>query len=221
VALPREAQTRASERIFKRKVESDTLDTCVNVMVDMSGSMSGEATGHTYIATTLLSNALYVLGVPCEINAFSTGANPLSSTGRSTVIYRLKDWSERVTSEEMFDRYLSVIGCGMANNNDSAALMYAYDRLTQRPETRKILVMQSDGQPACRDVDSDNSKQCLIDAAKAVERSGQVDLLALGVGSEGICSVQGFYSRWAGVHGSAELEEKLFDLVAKRMVNAS
>ena len=219
IGLPMEARTKQAERVFKRKREDDTLDTAVQLMVDVSGSMMGLETVMTYKATCLLAHALTVLGVACEINAFTTTYNARSSSGGSTVVWRVKDWDERVTDDILKDRFNVLIESGMRNNNDEAALRYAYDRLLQREETRKILIMQSDGQPAAPDADGKNPSGGLKQVSKKIERDAKVDLLSVGIGFMGAEAVDRYYKNHVKVENVAELETALFDLVAKRMTS--
>jgi hypothetical protein len=208
IALPSSIATARNDRVFKRKIESDVLDTAIYVMIDMSGSMSGPETVYTYKATCLLAHAFQVLGIPTQVSAFSSL--------RKTEVYALKNWNERVTSDILLDRYNRVVD-SMCQNNDSAALLFAYDELTLRPEKRKILIMQSDGQPADGGI-TGNPNLALKDSVQRIYREGRVDLLGVGIGHGGL-TIDNYYTKdYAKIEDVSRLETQLFELISKRIV---
>lgn len=206
LCMPSEVQGPDTERVFKRKIDNDTLDTAVYLMIDMSGSMAGEPTGYTYKATCLLTHAFQTLNIPLEVAAFTTK--------RKTEIYTIKHWSERVTEDQLFNRFCVIVE-QMRNNNDSAALLYAHDRLLMRPEKRKILIMQSDGQP-CDGGVTGNATRALRDSVKHVESLGLVDLLAVGVGFCGRDCTE-YYSQHVVIENVDQLEIDMFKLISGKI----
>ena len=193
------------DRMFKRKHESDTLDTVVSVLVDYSGSMSGSRTVVTHIGTDLLVHALQVLNVPCEVNMFST-------INEGTTMYTVKHFDEHVSADLLLDRSERA-ACNQANNNDSAAVMFNYDRLRRRHEKRKILLVLSDGEPCTHNVM--NPQEGLKAVTQTIEADPHVELLGLGIMSD---SVKHYYPHHKVVREPEEMSTALLDLVANKMI---
>ena len=59
------------DRVFKNKISNTVLDAAVTVLVDMSGSMSGDKVFFACEATVLLNDVFKVLQVPLEIIGFT------------------------------------------------------------------------------------------------------------------------------------------------------
>lgn len=59
-------------RIFRRKIESDSRDIAVSLLLDMSGSMSNAKIQYACIAAMMFSQVLTTLNIPHEVSAFST-----------------------------------------------------------------------------------------------------------------------------------------------------
>jgi cobalamin biosynthesis protein CobT len=194
------------DRMFKRKHESDILDTCVEVVVDYSGSMCGEETVLTYEGTRLLCHALQVLGIPCEINMFST-------IRHGTDVMTVKHFDERINDEKLLDR-CERAAANMSGNNDSGAVLFCYDRVRQRPEKRKIMLVLSDGQPACGIVD--NPEEALQHVVKEIEASPDVEIMGLGVGP--YAAVQYYYAQHVSVNDIEQMPTALIDLIANKML---
>lgn len=193
------------DRMFKRKHESDTLDTCLSILVDYSGSMSGQKTILTHIGTDLLVHAMQVLGVPCEVSMFST-------IHQGTTLYTVKNFEEHVSPDTLLDRSERASN-NQSNNNDSAAVMFKYERLRRRTEKRKILLVLSDGHPSTHNVS--NPQEGLKIVTNSIEADPNVELLGLGILSE---AVDRYYPHHRVVHEAEELQTALIDLVADKML---
>lgn len=193
------------DRMFKRKHDSDMLDTAVSVLVDYSGSMYGSRTALTAIGTDLMVHALNVLGVPCEVNMFTT-------IHEGTTLYTVKHFDEKVTSEVLMDRSERAAH-RQSNNNDAAAVQWAYERLARRPEKKKILLVLSDGHPATHNVS--NPQEALLTVTQEIERDPRVDLMGLGIESN---AVGRYYTQHVVVDDADDMPTALIDLVANKML---
>ena len=193
------------DRLFKRKHDSDILDTVIGVCVDYSGSMMGERTVLTHVGTELMVHALQVLGVAVEVNMFST-------IGIGTTMYTVKHFDERINTELLLDRSERA-AMEQANNNDAAAVLWCYNRLMRRPEQRKILLVLSDGHPATHNVR--NPQEGLMHVVKGIEADPRVELMGLGITSN---AVQRYYTQNVVVSRAEDMSTALIDLIANKML---
>jgi len=193
------------DRLFKRKHDSDILDTVISVCVDYSGSMMGERTVLTHIGTDLMVHALQVLGVPVEVNMFST-------ITENTTLYTVKHYDERINSELLLDRSERA-AYNQANNNDAAAVLWCHNRLVRRPEKRKILLVLSDGHPATHNVY--NPQEALLHVVKGIEDDPRVELMGLGITSD---AVKRYYTQSVVVSRAEDMSTALIDLIANKML---
>jgi hypothetical protein len=199
-----------SERIFKKKIVNDTLDTAVTVLLDCSGSMSGRKWTHAATAAVLLNRTISkALGVPMEILAF-TDDYDWSDKGNS-VIFNIKGFNDKRSDDDVIQA-CSNIQAAMSGNADGEAILVAHDRLIRRREKRKVLIVLSDGQPACSAPgDIDGFTRAVI---KDIESQKRVDIFGLGLLSNAVTQ---YYTHHAIVNNSDELEHKLLELVAKKL----
>ncbi len=193
------------DRMFKRKHESDILDTAVSLCVDYSGSMHGSRTGLTHIGTDLLVHALNVIGVPVEVNMFST-------IGKGTTMYTVKHFDEHVNTDTLLDRSERA-AYNQSNNNDAAAVMFNYHRLRQRPEKKKLLIVLSDGHPCTHNVH--NPQEALKFVVKEIEADPVVEIMGVGIESN---AVDRYYTQHVVVNQAEDMPTALIDLVANKML---
>jgi cobaltochelatase CobT len=193
-----------NERIFKNKIINDTTDTAVTVLLDASGSMHGNKWAHAIKSAELINATVSrALGIPLEILAFTD-----DETG--TIIYEAKRFNQlRLGDEELLQR-LGYASAYMSGNADGEAVLYAYNRLRQRREKRKVLIVVSDGAPSCsREGDIDEFTKVVI---KEIEADRHVDIYGLGLMST---SVRRYYKHHVVVNHGDSLEQSLLTLIDK------
>jgi Mg-chelatase subunit ChlD len=144
IAMPLVGNGEWNSRIFKnRRRVKKSLDTCVTVLVDCSGSMVGHKIDIASAVSQEVMHTLAELRVPCEILGF--GCDNRSSQAYNGL---LKSFSERLTSERLVKRFNQFFGKAGGRNHDADALMWAAQRTLARKEKRKILMVLSDGSPS-------------------------------------------------------------------------
>jgi cobalamin biosynthesis protein CobT len=149
------------DTVFTRKSMDFELNTAVQLVVDMSGSMSGTKIMLAQQSAILLGEALQKCNVPFEVVGFTT-THALTKTSRisaelglepSTVTFsrdepilfvNFKSFTERLHQSHGAMGHMGA----RSNNVDGESLLYAWESLSKRPEKRKIMIVLSDGYPA-------------------------------------------------------------------------
>ena len=99
----------------------------------------------------------------------------------------------------------------LKENIDGEALVWAHNRLSPRPEARKILMVISDGAPVDDSTLSANPSfmldQDLLNVINWIENSSDVELTAIGIGHD----VTRYYKRALTIPDVDELGKALID----------
>ena len=193
------------------KIESDTKfkDTIVTLLIDNSGSMRGRPITIAAISADILSRTLERCSVKVEILGFTTRAwkggqsrEKWQVNGRSSSPGRLNDLRHIIykSAEEPSRRSRINLGLmlkeGLLKENiDGEALKWAHERLLNRYEERKILMVISDGAPVDDSTLSSNSgnylEQHLRETITDIEENSPIELVAIGIGHD----VTRYYSK--------------------------
>lgn len=191
------------ERVFRQKTTSDTLDTCVTVLTDLSGSMAGPKFLNAVDSSILLNTSIaQSLRIPVEILGFS-------EYGHNTFIGVVKEFSEQTNEETIIENFCRA-SCFMSANADGDAILWAYDRLKQQKQKRKILIVISDGQPAAsRSGDAYGFTKKVV---AQIEGEGLVEIYAIGIMSE---EVKHIYSESVVIQRPTELEAAVLNLIKR------
>jgi cobaltochelatase CobT len=209
------------------KVEKDTefKDTVVSLLIDNSGSMRGRPITIAALSTDLLARTLERCGIKVEILGFTTSAwkgglarqdwiaeNRPANPGRLNdilhIIYKNAD-APWIRSRKNLGLMLKE---GLLKENiDGEALQWAYQRLRRRPESRKILMVISDGAPVDDSTLSANYARFLEDHLRQtidmIESKKVVELLAIGIGHD----VTQYYKRAVTIKQAEELGKTMVD----------
>ena len=150
------------ERVFRRKHENHTKDVSVSLLIDCSGSMSGTKIDAAAKAAYGLASVLDRLKIKNEVLGFTTSgrlpAEAFVEERKTGVRYSrhlklyipiLKGFEEGMTPE--VKRRFAYLAHShiLSENVDGESVQIAASRLAVRREKRKILIVLSDGQPAC------------------------------------------------------------------------
>ena len=200
--LSRLIATPEYHNIYKVYKESDFKDTVVTLLLDNSGSMRGRPIVSAVACADILAKVLEQCGVRVEILGFTTvewkggkarqlwqknGApkNPGRLNDLLHIIYKSADEPWRRAKRNLS---LALKDGLLKENIDGEAIAWAYSRLTQRPESRKILMVISDGAPVDDSTISVNSPNFLDNhlrqMVKQIESSKRLELLAIGIGHD-------------------------------------
>ena len=187
---------------YKKEKETEFKDTIVSLLIDNSGSMRGRPITIAAISTDILARTLERCGIKVEVLGFTTKTwkggkardswikeNKPKLPGRLNellhIIYKNADAPIRRTKKN----FGIMLKEGLLKENiDGEALDWAYKRLCNRSEKRKILMVISDGAPVDDSTLSSNKSHYLDNhlkyIIKSIEKRGNVELLAIGIGHD-------------------------------------
>ena len=215
---------------FKQERDTDFRDTVVTLLLDNSGSMRGRPITVAATCADILARTLERCGVKVEILGFTTrawkggqsreswlAANKPVNPGRLNdlrhIIYKSADAPWRRARKNLG---LMMREGLLKENIDGEALDWAHKRLLARPESRKILMMISDGAPVDDSTLSVNPgnylERHLRFIISEIENRSPVELIAIGIGHD----VTRYYRRAVTIVDAEELggamTEKLAEL---------
>ncbi len=187
---------------FKQEKDTEFRDTCVTLLIDNSGSMRGRPISIAAICADVLARTLERCQVKVEILGFTTRAwkggqcrEKWLGSGRDQTPGRLNDLRHIIykSADAPWRRVRPNLGLMMKEgllkeNIDGEALEWAHRRMVGRPESRKILMVISDGAPVDDSTLSVNPanylEKHLRDVIEMVEKRKMVELLAIGIGHD-------------------------------------
>lgn len=194
------------KKVFKQKRTSDILDTAVLVLIDMSGSMGGDKVVNACHSGILLNEAITKLQVPTEIIGFTdTWKGPLHTI--------FKKFSDNIVAEKLRARMIHGTN-SMDANADGDSVLWAYNRLKNRKEKKKVMIVLSDGQPASHR--GYGSVEFLKQVVNSIQKEGIVNIYGIGIQSD---AVKDYYKQHCVIKNSSELEDKLLEVVKQQMLN--
>ena len=204
---------------YKRERETDFRDTVVTLLIDNSGSMRGRPITVAAMCGDILARTLERCAVKVEVLGFTTRAwkggqsrerwvqdgkprNPGRLNDLRHIIYKSADAPWRRARKNLG---LMLREGLLKENIDGEALLWAYRRLTSRPEHRRILMVISDGAPVDDSTLSVNPgnylEKHLRQTIHEIESRNQVELIAIGIGHD----VTRYYRRAVTIVDAEEL----------------
>lgn len=197
-----------NERLFKQKIENQSLDVSVQILCDASGSMSGSKFTNAAAAAVVLNNVLSnTLHVPLEILAFT-------EWGDKHTMYVAKEFGKNVTSHALASSF-SAMNDMLLDNVDGESLMYGFNRIRQRKERRKLMIVLSDGSPC-----GGHRKGAITHYTKRVIKGiegSPVEIVGVGLQYDG---VKNYYKRWAKIDDARNIEHALLSLISNHIIRS-
>jgi hypothetical protein len=194
------------EKIFKKKITSDILDTAVLVLTDMSGSMGGAKIVHAGKATVMLNEAIGKIGIPLEVVGFTETWHHI----RHNIFKR---FDGKINEDLMMKNFAKAAEDCMANNADGDSVLWSYNRLRTRKEKRKILIVLSDGSPAGYRGDGDSY---LKDVVTQIEKEKKVEIYGIGIMDT---NVERYYKNNKVIDSADSLESALLSVIKSNIIN--
>jgi cobaltochelatase CobT len=187
---------------FKMEREMDFRDTVVTLLLDNSGSMRGRPIMVAAMCADILARTLERCAVKVEVLGFTTRAwkggqarerwlnegkpaHPGRLNDLRHIVYKSADVPGRRTRRNLG---LMMREGLLKENIDGEALIWAHSRLIARPESRRILMVISDGAPVDDSTLSVNAGNYLDKHLRQViaeiEEKSSVELVAIGIGHD-------------------------------------
>jgi cobaltochelatase CobT len=187
---------------FRRPAPVTGPDTVVSLLIDNSGSMRGQPIALAAMTADVIAMTLERCRIKTEVLGFTTRtwrggrvmadwvqagkpAHPGRLNELRHIIYKAasQPWRQARTGMGLMLRE------GLLKENiDGEALLWAYGRLLQRPERRRILIVLSDGAPVDDATLSANYtgylEVHLRQVIQMIEARGAVELTAIGIGHD-------------------------------------
>ncbi len=210
---------------FKIEREMDFRDTVVTLLLDNSGSMRGRPIMVAAMCADILARTLERCAVKVEILGFTTRAwkggqsrerwlneGKPAQPGRLNdlrhIIYKAADVPGRRTRRNLG---LMMREGLLKENIDGEALVWAHSRLMARPESRRVLMVISDGAPVDDSTLSVNPGNYLDKHLRQViaeiETKSPVELVAIGIGHD----VTRYYRRAVTILDAEQLAGAMTD----------
>ena len=167
ISMKRVAEQKQTPNLFtKRRLPGDKKDIAIAIAVDNSGSMQGPKIKEAKKLCVAFAEIFGKLEVPLYIMGFTTG-------GEGLVHEHYVQWKNSPTYRPgLCD--IDAHEC----NGDSVAVRYLKGLLEKRPESRKLLIVISDGMPSASFYGG--MQNALEDTVKAVKET-QASMNVLGV----------------------------------------
>lgn len=186
--------------IYRQIKETKARDTAVTLLVDNSGSLKGRSILIAMLTAYQLATALERCSIPCEVLGYTTSQwaggkshDKWARSGRTLNPGRLNDLLHiiykpaDIPMRHVKHNFAAILNENLLKENiDGESLEWAYKRLLERSESRRILIAISDGAPvddrthACNDANylSRHLKQVI----RQIENDKLVELSAIGIG---------------------------------------
>jgi cobaltochelatase CobT len=214
---------------YKRERETEFRDTVVTLLIDNSGSMRGRPITVAAMSADILARTLERCGVKVEILGFTTRAwkggqsrerwlaagkppNPGRLNDLRHIVYKGADAPWRRARKSLGLMLREGI---LKENIDGEALLWAHNRLRERPEERRILMVISDGAPVDDSTLSVNPgnylERHLREVIRDIERLGEVELVAIGIGHD----VTRYYRRAVTIVDAEQLGGVMLEKLAE------
>ena len=211
---------------YKKEKEIKFEDTTVTLLIDNSGSMRGKPIMIAALTTDMIAATLEKCKIKVEILGFTTKAwkggktreywlnngkmkNPGRLNDLRHIVYKSADQNSKKSKINLG----LMLKEGLKENIDGEALLWASSRLSKRPESRKILIVISDGAPVDDSTLSVNNSNYLEKHLKStilsIEERSKIELLAIGIGH----NVGQYYSKAITIHDVEELGGIMFDKI--------
>ena len=193
-----------------------TKDVDVQLVVDLSGSMTGEKVKLATESAYALGTALDRLNINNQIVGFTTtdmtdvshqievakDCDDKRTPSRYEPIYMpiLKDWGQRFTADRKSAVIMSARDVQLWNNIDGESIEYAGRMLWAQPGARKLMIVLSDGSPSAHG----NRNEQAIHLRRVVRRLENEGTEVFGIGIMDV-DVKRFYTNCVVINHLEEL----------------
>ena len=188
------------EHAYKQEIDSPFRDTALTLLIDNSGSMRGAQIETACIVSELLGSALERCAISTEILGYTTSgwkggksfkdwlrAGKPENPGRLNDLLHIVYKDAAVPMRQARNDLCAMLSPSVLKENiDGEALRWAAGRLQRRRESRKILMVLSDGAPVDQATLERNSDKSLLDShlhtmIQNIIQTSPIELYAIGI----------------------------------------
>jgi len=216
------------QNVFKVRTDRQDMDTAVSLLIDLSGSMSGTPIHTARQCAIAIAEAIDRTGIKYEmlgfVNDFYGEIHPELRKRVDEIVGKdeEREWGRlqplnmavfKQFNERLFEAkgsIASMVDLAIGDNTDGEAVQLAFDRLQDRPEKRKVMMVLSDGYPAAMS-SMVKMRDHLRRVVSDIEDSG-TDIVGIGIQSE---AVNHFYTNHVVVHRISDLEGEVMGQLSK------
>lgn len=225
----------AAARIRAVLPDEDRASTTVTLLLDQSGSMRGQKMLFAVAAIDIVREFLLTLGTTCEVLGFTTSQwrggrsrkrwkwrfkprQPGRLNDVLHIIYKNADDRRASTGSWEFRQMLRP---DLPKENiDGEAILWAAERLLALPQSRKHLIVLSDGAPADDSTLHENGLTYLADhlqiVVNRIVEAGQIHLAAVGIGHQ----FHNFFPLFSKIDAPDDLASILISLLERVLTEA-
>lgn len=149
--LDRNRLWRNDDKIFKKSYHKTKKDVAISLLIDCSASMQGEKINEAKKTAYVFAEAIRGLNISFEVLGFTTKSDnaygthiPFNRSNTEPLVHYIFKKFDGSDSSAIFNNVR------LSQNCDPDSIVYAGKRLLKRPESKKILIVFSDGQPVWR-----------------------------------------------------------------------
>lgn len=192
-----------------KKLPGDLPEMALYILVDNSGSMSGERMDAAVRAASLLYDFAGALNIPVAVAGHST-------KGDGVAYYPYADFE----CADNKDRYRITAMKPCSCNRDGMAIETAGALLSERAETVRLLIIISDGQPNHNGYGGEEAKKDIRNIIRKYEGMG-IEVIAAGIGGDGDMLREIYQDRFLDVSDLSRLPATLATLVKNRLLETA
>ncbi len=181
-------------KIFTRKIatQSSDKDMCFAILVDESGSMRDSQSKAACFSVSLISKALELSGKSHAIIGFNCR------------MYCHKNFGEKLLFKKMTDIVNNTKQLAAKYNDDGWAVKETADMLKKQPQSKKILIVLSDGHP--EESELHEHYDLTIEAKKAEK---EVTVYSIGINTD---AVKRYYKNYKVISDVSQLGTELANI---------
>lgn len=174
-------------KIFRRRFDKNISEIAFSLLIDESGSMRGKKISIARRTAILLEYVLAELDIPYMV----TGHKELQHNDVTIDLYR--DFEQIDNNDKYRLTSIQAEGC----NVDGMAIAYNSEKLLQRKEDRKVLIVISDGIPASNALNFEGDMELAKDMVANYRRKG-VEIFG--------AVIDGEYERISEIYGDRTMD---------------
>lgn len=196
---------RMTARVFdKHRLPSEKAKTAVMILVDESGSMSGSNARTAKETAIALSETFYRLNIPTYVIGFTADTSGADAVHNHYVTWK-NSMNERLRLLDITAR---------CNNFDGYSIRYGGEILKRANAEHKLMIVVSDGSPACSYYYGLSGVADTKDAIRSVRKDA--DVLGVLIGPYDVEDLQSMYGN---DFINVKHVDELFASIAKRIVH--